>query len=117
MAHLEHRLGDVDLVLVQMPRQPSKSRSTWKPVTRSPLARTRLHGGVEAFGVPTTSRADSMICEKPAPPDRGELGGQRAGERDRVHAEIGDVGTAASAGRAGGQRRHRAPARTSTPPR
>src|SRR5262245_22232046 len=48
------------------PLSPSKSRSTWNPVTRSPLARTAAMAAGSPSGWPTTSRADSMTCVNPA---------------------------------------------------
>ena len=77
------------------PDRPSKSRSTWKPVTRRPLARTACD---RRRRCPRRGRrgrcADSITCEKPALAHRRKLGRQRPGERDRVHAEVGDVDAA-----------------------
>ena len=48
------------------PVSASKSRSTWKPVTRSPLARTARQAAGTPSGCDTRSRADSMTWVNPA---------------------------------------------------
>jgi hypothetical protein len=72
------------------PDRPSKSRSTWKPVPRSPLARTDAHGGLPALRM-----ADQVVGLEHHLAEAGvlhrlQLGLQRAGQRDGVHAEAGD---------------------------
>src|SRR5258706_3127271 len=53
------------LYACRCPDSPSKSRRTWNPVTRSPLARTAAIAAASPPGSPTRSRAESITWVKP----------------------------------------------------
>ena len=54
------------LLAWRCPESPSKSRSTWKPVTRRPLCRTAAAAAGSPSGWPTMSEAFSMTWVNPA---------------------------------------------------
>jgi hypothetical protein len=89
-AHLQHGLGDVDLVVVQVARQALEVAQHLEAGDAQAAGRTACTAASSPSGWPTMSRADS-ITWRSRPRAWPQLGLQRPGQRDGVHAEVVDV--------------------------
>ena len=92
MTHLEHRLRDVDLVLVQVARQPLEIAQHLEAGHPQPASAHRPHGVVEPLRVRNDVARRQHDLRETGVANRVELGRKRPRERDRVHAEVADVG-------------------------
>ncbi len=114
VTHLEHGFRDGELVLVQVPRQTLEVAQHLESRHAQAARAHRLHGLGDTFGMPDDVARRKHDLRKAGLPHGRQLGGQRAGQRNRVHAELGDVGQRTRRGDVAlaVNGAHRAPART-----
>ena len=91
VAHLEHRLGDVDLVGVQVARQALEVAQHLEAGDAQAALAHRAIAAASPPGWPTMSRGVQHHLREAGVAHRAQLGLERPGERDRVHAEVVEV--------------------------
>jgi hypothetical protein len=90
-AHLQHGLGDVDLVVVQVAREALEVAQHLKAGHAQAAGAHRLHGGLQPVRVADDVARRQHDLAEAGRAHRLELGLQRTGQRDGVHPEIVDV--------------------------
>ena len=91
MAHLQHRLGDVDLVFVQVTRQTFKVAQHLETGHTQPAVLDLLHRSLPAIGVLNKIPCQQHHLRKTSIANRIQLALERTCQRDGVHPEIVNI--------------------------
>ena len=88
MAHLEHGLGNIDFVVVQVPRQAFKVTQDLKARDPKSTRIDRAHRGFKALGMRDNIACTEHDLREASVTNGFEFRLERTGQRDGVHPKV-----------------------------